>query len=37
MFSFGVNAESFEVFENDIFYCNVLWMVGEGVFVLWRL
>ena len=22
--------ENFEVFENDIFDCKVLWMVGEG-------
>ena len=43
MFSFGIIAENFEVFENDIWDCKVLWMVGEGkcnsvgFFVLWRL
>ena len=31
MFSFGIIAENFEVFENDIFDCKVLWMVGEEV------
>ena len=33
MFSLGIIAEIFEVFENDIFDCmqaGVLWMVGEG-------
>ena len=32
MFRFGIIAENFEVFENDIncFDCKVLWMVGEG-------
>ena len=30
MFSFGIIAENFVVFENDIFYCKVLWMVGES-------
>ena len=30
MFSFGIIAENFEVFENDIFDCKVLWMVGNG-------
>ena len=30
MFSFGIIAENFEVFENDIFDCKVLWMVGKG-------
>ena len=30
MFSFGIIAENFEVFENNIFYCTVLWVVGEG-------
>ena len=40
---FGIIAENFEVFKNDIFDCKVLWMVGEGewnsvvFFVLWRL
>ena len=29
MFSFGIIAENFEVFENDIFYCKVLWVVGK--------
>ena len=29
-FGFGVTAENFEVFENDIFDCKVLWMVGKG-------
>ena len=28
MFSFGIIAENFEVFENDIFDCKVLWIVG---------
>ena len=27
MFSFGIIAENFEVFENDTFNCKVLWMV----------
>ena len=41
MFSFGILAENFEVFENYIFDCKVLWMVGEsewnsvGFFVVW--
>ena len=30
MFSFRIIAEGFEVFETDIFYCKVLWMVGKG-------
>ena len=30
VFSFGIIAENFEVFENDIFDCKVLWMVGKG-------
>ena len=30
MFSFGIIANNFEVFENVNFDCNVLWMVGEG-------
>ena len=30
MFSFGIVAEDFEVFENDTFDCKVLWMVGKG-------
>ena len=30
MFSFGIVAEHFEVFENDTFDCKVLWMVGKG-------
>ena len=30
MFSFGIIAENFEVFENDIFDSKVLWMVGKG-------
>ena len=40
MFSFGIIAENFEVFENDIFDCKVLWVVGKcewnsvGFFVL---
>ena len=29
-FGFGVIAMNFEVFENDIFDCKVLWMVGKG-------
>ena len=34
MFSFGFIAENLEVFENDIFDCKVLWMVGEGEGIL---
>ena len=40
MFSFGIIAENFEVFENDIFDSKVLWVVGKcewnsvGFFVL---
>ena len=30
MFSLGIIAENFEVFENDIFDFKVLWMAGEG-------
>ena len=30
MFSFVIIAENFEVFENNIFNCKVLWVVGEG-------
>ena len=30
MFSFGIIAENFEVFVNDIFDCKILWMAGEG-------
>ena len=30
MFSFGIIAQDFEDFENDIFHCKVLWMVSEG-------
>ena len=30
MFSFGNIAENFEIFENDIFECMVLWIVGKG-------
>ena len=30
MLSFGIIAKNFEVFENYIFDCKVLWMVGEG-------
>ena len=30
MFSFEIIPENFEVFENDIFDCKVLRMVGEG-------
>ena len=30
MFSFGTIAENYEIFENDIFDCKVLWMVGES-------
>ena len=29
-FGFGFITENFEVFENDIFDCKVLWMVGKG-------
>ena len=40
MFSVGIISENFEVFENYIFDCKVLWIVGEaawnsvGFFVL---
>ena len=40
MFSFGIIAENFEVFENDILDCKVLWVGGKcewnsvGFFVL---
>ena len=30
MFSLGIMAENFEVFENDTFDCKALWMVGKG-------
>ena len=30
MFGFGIIAENFKVFENDIFDCKVVWMVGKG-------
>ena len=30
MFSVGIIAENFEVFENKILDCKVLWMAGEG-------
>ena len=30
VFSFGIIAKDFEVFENDNFPCKVLWMVGKG-------
>ena len=30
VFSFGIIAENFEVFENDNFDCKVLWMVSKG-------
>ena len=30
MFSFGIIAENFQVFENDIFDRKVLWVVGKG-------
>ena len=29
-FEFGIIAENFDGFENDIFDCKVLRMVGEG-------
>ena len=29
MFSFGIIAENFEAFENDIFYCNVSLLVSS--------
>ena len=29
MFRFGIIAENFEVFENYIFDCKVLWVVGK--------
>ena len=31
MFSAGIIAENFEVFENYIFDCKVLWMIAEAV------
>ena len=31
MFSFGIIAENFEVFENDIFDCKVLWVVATNL------
>ena len=43
MFSFGIIAKNFEVFENDIFDIKVLWVVGKcewnsvGFFVLLSL
>ena len=30
MFSFGMIAEKFEVIEDGILDCKVLWMVGKG-------
>ena len=33
VFSFWIMAENFEVFENDLFDCKVLWMVGEGEWI----
>ena len=30
MFGFGIIVENFVLFENYIFDCKVLWMVGEG-------
>ena len=30
MFSFRIIAEDFAGFENDIFDCKVLWVVGKG-------
>ena len=30
MFSFGIVAEKFEVIENGILDCKVLWIVGTG-------
>ena len=29
VFCFGIIAENFEVFENDILDCKVLWVVGK--------
>ena len=34
MFSFGIIAENFEVSENDIFDCKVLWVVGKCEWIL---
>ena len=28
VYSSGIVAENFDVFDNDIFDCKVLWMVG---------
>ena len=33
MFSFGIITEDFEVFENDFFDCEVLWIVAEGEWI----
>ena len=30
MFSFGIKGENFEVFENNIFVSQFLWVVGKG-------
>ena len=30
MLSFGIIAENFEVFKNDIFDSKVVWMVSKG-------
>ena len=30
MFSFGIIAKNFEIFENDIFDGKVLWIVGKS-------
>ena len=30
VFSFGIIAENFEVFENENFDCKVLWKVSKG-------
>ena len=30
MLSFGIVAEKFEVIENGVLECKVLWMVGKG-------
>ena len=34
MFSLGIIAENFKVFENDIFDCKVLWLVGKCEWIL---
>ena len=30
VFSFGIVAENFEVFDNDTFDCQIMWKLDEG-------